>query len=397
MGLLRIYLALCVLLAHARGEFFWNVHSAREAVQIFFLISGFYMQLIFNNYKGLGEFYTSRLIRIFCPYYAVLIMVIAGSLLAGLVLKDYVVLAPFQHAFEKNGVLGVVITSATNLSLIGQDWVMFLMDDRGSGLKFTSNFWENLSPLYQYLIIPQAWTVGVELAFYFSLPLLVNLKQRYLSMVIIASVGARLYFYYGLGFLHDPWTYRFFPFELALFALGMTSCRFYQKNISSFDRVSKNRVINTEPLYWLKILPLFLFFWTTNYLHPILARYLGYQFEWAKLLSYLGWALVIPVLFHASKSNKVDRYIGELSYPVYLIHMAVITFLARGYDHLNISMDANMNTWVVIALTVLLSIAPVHAVVIPTDRLRHRQNLRHAGLIAREPVGDTTEDKVKPS
>jgi peptidoglycan/LPS O-acetylase OafA/YrhL len=37
-------------------------------------------------------------------------------------------------------------------------------------------------------------------------------------------------------------------------------------------------------------------------------------------LAYVALALSLPFLFAASKSNPLDRWIGELSYPLYLVH-----------------------------------------------------------------------------
>jgi peptidoglycan/LPS O-acetylase OafA/YrhL len=35
----------------------------------------------------------------------------------------------------------------------------------------------------------------------------------------------------------------------------------------------------------------------------------------------------LPFLFIFFKTNKLDRYIGELSYPIYVSHLLVISFL----------------------------------------------------------------------
>ena len=65
MGILRIYLALCVVAEHSTSIFPWQNHRGKEAVQIFYLISGFYMAHIAGKYKSVIEFYLSRFFRIF--------------------------------------------------------------------------------------------------------------------------------------------------------------------------------------------------------------------------------------------------------------------------------------------------------------------------------------------
>lgn len=40
------------------------------------------------------------------------------------------------------------------------------------------------------------------------------------------------------------------------------------------------------------------------------------------------FAFSVPVIFNATKSNKIDRFIGELSYPVYIVHFPIIRFFS---------------------------------------------------------------------
>jgi len=46
-------------------------------------------------------------------------------------------------------------------------------------------------------------------------------------------------------------------------------------------------------------------------------------------LIYIVFFLFLPLLFEQTKNNKVDRYIGELSYPVYIVHIFVIIFVSK--------------------------------------------------------------------
>ena len=40
------------------------------------------------------------------------------------------------------------------------------------------------------------------------------------------------------------------------------------------------------------------------------------------------FAFSVPVIFNATKNNKIDRFIGELSYPVYIVHFPIIRFFS---------------------------------------------------------------------
>jgi peptidoglycan/LPS O-acetylase OafA/YrhL len=72
MGLLRLLLALGVVTEHAGHTYFIGSYTA---VQIFFIISGFYMELIFSSgkYRNANQFYASRIARLFPVYWIALI------------------------------------------------------------------------------------------------------------------------------------------------------------------------------------------------------------------------------------------------------------------------------------------------------------------------------------
>lgn len=41
--------------------------------------------------------------------------------------------------------------------------------------------------------------------------------------------------------------------------------------------------------------------------------------------------LYLPSLFHATKSSKIDRYIGEASYPIYIFHILLYMMAANNW------------------------------------------------------------------
>src|SRR5258707_6135921 len=108
MGILRIYLALCVVAAHSGVNILpWPMHTSVEAVETFFLISGFYMSLISTKYETATEFYASRFLRIFVPYYVILGIVIIASIITGFIAGNWLVLAPYlSYSPAQNGLLG---------------------------------------------------------------------------------------------------------------------------------------------------------------------------------------------------------------------------------------------------------------------------------------------------
>lgn len=325
MGLLRLYLALCVVGAHSGPMFPWPAHDGHQAVQIFYLISGFYMQMVYDQYSSPKEFYASRFMRIFIPYWIILVLTVALSLFATTVHWNWVwtsLQTYFDHPLQRNGLAGIAFAGITNITIFFQDWVMFLEHDAAKSFTLTDDFRSSNSPLYQYLLIPQAWTVGVELTFYLLVPFLSKQRGRTLLAIVITSLLARVLAYELLDLKRDPWEYRFFPFELALFLTGMLSHRLYR--ILPYQAITFQ--LGDTRDYCLASLVLAIAFAAGSKAVELLGAVIGHHY--AVLASYFAWALTIPALFQIFGKWKHDRFIGELSYPVYLSHLLVVSFTA---------------------------------------------------------------------
>ena len=91
-----------------------------------------------------------------------------------------------------------------------------------SSLLFTGSFAHSDVPLYQGLLVPQAWTLGVEITFYLVAPFVLRSPRRLLALLAASLALRAVLIATGIG-LSDPWTYRFFPAELALFLAGALS------------------------------------------------------------------------------------------------------------------------------------------------------------------------------
>jgi peptidoglycan/LPS O-acetylase OafA/YrhL len=179
-------------------------------------------------------------------------------------------------------------------------------------LYFTSDFWSTSPLLFLFLIIPQAWTLGLELTFYLIAPFILKKGFKIVVALILLSIALRLYIYNYLGLQQDPWTYRFFPTEVMFFFTGYLSYRLYVK----FKYVSIPRSVNISILVFM------------------LASTMLYQYLPATKINYLPFSLKdltyfiliscsIPFLFKFLKKNKLDTKVGELSYPVYIAHLSV--------------------------------------------------------------------------
>lgn len=317
MGFLRFYLALCVLESHSGNVLSWPVPRGRDAVQIFFIISGFYMGMILTERYGSSvAFYKSRWLRIAVPYYLHLVVIALASLAAGLLFSQWLSLSGFfSGELRENGWLGIVFAGVTNITLIGQDFLLFLRDNRDSGLRLTANFTEHPFPLYRYLVIPQCWSVAVEMTFYLISPLLNRLTTRSLGLIVLATLGLR-FAACANGLDHDPWNYRFAPFELVFFVLGILSWRFF--------RVLRDRFSLSLRLHGYVCLCLGIV--ACGWAFRWLVWRLGLEFgePLASVVLVCLWAVPVPWIFLATKNRGFDRNLGELSFPIYLNHLFVI-------------------------------------------------------------------------
>lgn len=334
MGVLRLYLAICVVAIHSGKIVPWDLHNGREAVQIFFIISGFYMQLIITcgKYQSIFQFYRARILRIFIPYFFALGFVVTTSIIWGCIFGDWLTLREAVLS-GSNKTTGAFLTLITNFTVFFQDWVFFFAQTKGESLHLTVNYNTSEFPLWRYLWIPQAWSIGVELSFYLIAPFLIKkISNRNLIIFVVAVFAARLVLYKMIGFIGDPWIYRFFPFELAHFFYGLLGARLIQRFESGFARITTfaDQVFQRMGKLSYVVFPLSFLagFWGQRSLNEIGSHYAkkivpSGGIEIFYLLSLSEWIIIVPILFAATKHITFDRTLGELSFPIYLTHYTV--------------------------------------------------------------------------
>lgn len=308
-------------------------------MQIFFMISGFYMAMIAGKYPSKAEFYVSRFLRIFFPYYIVLFFIVATSLVAGLLTGKWLALSAYSTwSTEQNGIVGTCLAVLSNLTIIGSDWTIFVSHEPGASIAFCSNFHELPNPLPRYLINPPIWSVGVEVMFYLLVPFFTRFSTRQLLGAWLALLAARIGVYEGQSLNFDPWTYRFFPLELSQFFLGMLSYRIYASDLISkgFMGSDTKRWIEKQH-YWTLCVCAVVLFWVLNSSRETLAGYI--DIGYARQAECVAWSLTVPLLFGITKNSHADRWIGELSYPVYLIHYFVVGVVAATFTRITIAPD----------------------------------------------------------
>ncbi|MEO6052670.1 MAG: acyltransferase [Chthoniobacterales bacterium] len=396
MGILRLYLALCVVTAHSSPIFPWDTHDGNRSVQIFYIISGFYMALVLSSrYSNKHDFYLSRFLRIFPLYWIVLLLIVGWSLFSGWHSGQWLTLQRFvTHPFEANGMAGIGLASFSNITLFGQDWVMFLSHPLGQTFQMTEAFGKDTNPLWRYLIIPQAWSVGVELSFYVLAPFFNRLRSRDLLILVVSFFMLRFYASMNLHLNYDPWMYRFFPFEISQFLLGMLGFRIYacfrasgKSWLPSFNRKRAFPIAFVVVCVALIVCNLI-----ENY-------FLGHStWAWRSLCTYPLWAVGIAFLFALLGNNPIDRWVGELSYPVYLVHYTIAASLFPYVSKANWGLITAL-------LSVAVAIVLYFAVIRPIDIRRHLLTIHNLRKLFRKdaaPVevygpGTTTIDLPEPA
>ena len=89
--------------------------------------------------------------------------------------------------------------------------------------------------------------------------------------------------------------------------------------------------------------------------------------------------LLLPALFHVSRKSGWDRWVGELSYPIYLLHVPMkwVLLAARGVD----AKDTAQVSGMVLLVATLAGAAVMVAVVDrPLERFRRQRFERKAAI-----------------
>jgi len=373
MGTVLIFLALFVVFGHLpglAGELNPVGHwmRAEVAVQGFFIISGFYMTLILKGKyqsRGIRAFYTARILKLFPIYYVVLILSIILYIAIehfGLTLFEFryepkwktydypiIIFNAWNSMSDRLETTGILFLLLSHTTLLGQEFASYIATS-GSGLMSMGEFvktdgfrdaavlaygpdgsvvGEEFQPfkdsthvtMNYFLFIPQAWSLGLELLFYLIAPAIVYLGRRAVLLLALCALGVRIYFleYTGLGELNF-FEYKFFPFELVFFLLGVISYYLYEF-IQRTDLKTHGYLQRGALIFLL--------------LSTLLVAQLPSMNNW---IFYGTLAVLMPFAFRfddprhddvsttwRAKFARLDRWLGDLSYPLYISHVMVIS------------------------------------------------------------------------
>lgn len=355
LGLIRIVLAVSVLITHSIYSTSSSIPGA-IAVKLFFIISGFYMAMIlsekYDDHRRL--FYKNRVLRLFPLYIATVVLIVlfgaVTTILRGTSINNSfaIVLAYQSNQISLSTSLFLLFS---NLSMLFQDVLFFLGPDAQGDLTWATKEQMARVPFYSYLLIPQAWSLSLEIAFYLLAPFIIKRIKPIIFWMGI-SVSCRFALFIS-GHDEEQFVYRFFPAELVFFLSGSLSYHVHKKMqfsfLTKYDRYLMIPIIATIGIY--QLIPA--------------------QLELViRLGLYLAMAISIPYIFNHSKNNPHDNQIGDLSYPFYILHMFVfeVVLVLAPRIGINIKGPIFLLTW--IAATMAISYAMTRLVQTPFEAIR---------------------------
>ena len=370
MGLLRLILALSVFIVHTGSFYGFNLVGFSVAVQSFFVISGFYMSLILNEkYKGPGSYYlfiSNRFLRLLPAHWVVLALaVIVIYSLRPYSSVDTLVSNSFDMYFSLLDIKAQALILFSNVFMLGHDLLNLLRIDPQTGFfaltQDPSKAYGGAPPVLSFFFNPPAWSLGTELLFYLLAPFVVRRKKRVLFALVSLSLLLRVVMFYS-GYRHSAWQFQFFPTELALFLLGALSYRLYRSGSSFFS--------SRFGLYAVVALVGATFIY--QYM-PVLAVQGAEMKKW---VYYLLLIFLMPAAFSYTSNIKIDRYLGDLSYPVYIVHYAVVWFWVLVRERLFDTPYVSVLHLGLLALTLALAVALFHFVIKPMEKFRQARVAR---------------------
>jgi peptidoglycan/LPS O-acetylase OafA/YrhL len=368
MGLFRLCLAISVLCfhlgqvhAHTNSIFGCTFLNGETALQSFFMISGFYMALVLHEkYVGPGSyriFITQRILRLCPTYWATLLLtaaIIGLLILAGDQGQLHARSLYFwrDHLHEA-GFFSMIWIIVSNIGALGLSELWFFGFDPTTG-----NFSPWIPPAAPsplmgdgFFINPPAWSVSLEVYFYFMAPKLVRSPIWFQAALVVASISLRYFIQYSLHWPYIPFVYYNFFCQLGFFVAGSICYRFYV----TFKQQIEQWTPSLRPVYW--VLALMMLFYR--------------RLPWTHQLYFVAIPLIfllIPLLFALTRHNATDRLLGELSYPFYLSHYVVLIMANHFHNYLSM-------VWVgpaCLAITLIMAWLLYRHVESVTERIRAR-------------------------
>ena len=282
LGALRLLLALFVVATHLSGRGFF-AHCGIFAVFGFYVISGYLMTLILNDtyHSNSRAFFLNRFLRLFPIYYVIAIITL------------------------------ISINVIPNASEYHDAWLIKyrMIDFLGNTFIFPFVFYD-----HSFRLTPPTWSIAVELVNYFLLWAIIA-RRWYLP--VLFGVAASVYHATCL-ILGEPWTMIYYPFYAAILPFSIGSGLYF---------IQKNIIKATPFQFRVKFLVAISFgAFVANVC--VDGMFAVEKPDYIKFFFYTNLVAISTLVFllinvKKPKYKKWDKFLGDLSYPVFLTHWLV--------------------------------------------------------------------------
>nr|WP_256353621.1 acyltransferase [Pseudomonas sp. PDM30] len=295
------------------GKTFMGLNPGVIAVISFLIISGFVMtSLIERNYKApekVGLFYLDRALRLY-PQFLFYFVVSCAVI--------YFLLPGTPQAAELT-----LRNIAASLAIVPLGFYMF----------GAAGSW----------ILPPAWSLGLEMCFYLMIPFLIIYRTRGVAFALSVVVFMAA----CLGFINtDLYGYRLLPGVLFMFLCGSYLYKAQPKDLA----IAAGTAVVAALMF-----------------AAIMAGWIERRPFNAEVTA--GIALGVPAVYLLTKLrfHRIDEFLGNISYGVFLNHYVVMYFLHAVWS---VTYDGAVVA-TVLALSLLLSGVSYYCVERPALKLRH--------------------------
>lgn len=299
---------------------FSSIKSGFLGVDVFFVISGFLMAVLYNK-NDIPKFYLRRAKRLLPAYYA--------TILATLIFA-YLLTTPNETA-QVGSQAKYAIAFASNIGFWAQNSYFS-----------TAEF----NPLLHL------WSLGVEMQFYLIVPLLYWVFSKNKLMFLLILLGSLISCFVVVG-VSPKTSFFMLPFRLWEFLIGYGAAYYFtnQGNV----KLTNYRWLGLIGLIIVLIIPLF----SVN--GEALSAIDGHPGLFALLVSLATASVLIfgiPALIEKSIISKSLERIGKYSYSIYLAHFPIIViYLSKPFSGTNLTIPTLMDGVVIVALMILASAA----------------------------------------
>jgi peptidoglycan/LPS O-acetylase OafA/YrhL len=318
-----------VFVSHA-----WWSRLGQFGVSVFFFLSGFLITTLLrmenDKFKdiSLRDFYWRRVLRIFPPFY-ITILFIVGLVATGVV----------SGQIELKPILAASLYA-------GNYWVIF----KGFHLPGFTPFWSLAVEEHFYLLFPLAFYLMCRAKFTYR-------KQATLLAVACACILAwRLVLVFGLRVVDE---------NRILYA---TDTRVDTILFGCIFALALNPVLDEDvrPSLWLSVVAIGALLVTVIFRAPLMHMAVKFTLQGLALIPLFTLAIMRADSYFRWLNWKWVRYIGTLSYTLYLVHLALFDTVR---EHVA---SKSLAALIALALCFLYAYAMNKTVEIPAARLRKR-------------------------